>query len=51
MFSIKEIKKENTFDKVTQSQIEHEKMENDNELNKSITKSLNVNVINSKLST
>jgi len=50
MLSTREIKEENTVDRVTQSQIEHEKMEIDNELNKSITKSSNVNVINAKLS-
>jgi len=50
MLSTREIKEENTGDKVTQSQIEHEKMETDNELNKSVTKSANVNVINAKLS-
>merc|ERR1712224_538702 len=50
MLSTREIKEENTVDKVTQSQIEHEKIEIDNELNKSITKSSNVNVINAKLS-
>ena len=50
MLSTRNIKEENTIDKVTQSQIEHEKMEIDNELNKSISKSSNVNVINEKLS-
>merc|ERR1719167_993699 len=50
MVSTIEIKEENTVDKVTQSQIEHEKMEIDNALNKSVTKSANVNVINAKLS-